>query len=168
MTKHKPLPSQERLQELFDYSIVTGELRWKTTTSNRVKSGDIAGTLHRDTYILVMVDGTAFRAHRLIWCLITGIDPADNQIDHKDLNGTNNAWRNLRECSDAQNQCNKSKRADCRAPYKGVRKMGLSYQSRIKLGGKSYHLGTFPTPEEAHAAYCKAAAELHGDFARTH
>ena len=31
--------------------------------------------------------------------------------------------------------------------------------------GVLYRLGTYRTPEDAHAAYCKAAEELHGEWA---
>lgn len=32
--------------------------------------------------------------------------------------------------------------------------------------GAKLHIGVYETPEAVHAAYCKAADELHGDFAR--
>lgn len=35
------------------------------------------------------------------------------------------------------------------------------------LNGKNKHLGYYDTPEAGHAAYCKAASELHGEFANT-
>jgi hypothetical protein len=40
------------------------------------------------------------------------------------------------------------------------------YQARIMADKQRFFLGSFSTPEEAHAAYCKAAVELHGEFAR--
>jgi hypothetical protein len=39
------------------------------------------------------------------------------------------------------------------------------WQSQIRIDGHSIHLGYFSTDYEAHLAYCKAAAVLHGDFA---
>ena len=38
--------------------------------------------------------------------------------------------------------------------------------ANIKLNGRQRKLGRFKTPELAHAAYCRAALELHGDFSR--
>jgi hypothetical protein len=34
------------------------------------------------------------------------------------------------------------------------------------LGKRNHYLGLFNTEAEAHAAYCEAAARLHGGFAR--
>ena len=39
---------------------------------------------------------------------------------------------------------------------KGFTKIGNKYQSRIMLNQKSYYLGLFDTPEEAHQAYLEA------------
>jgi uncharacterized Fe-S cluster-containing radical SAM superfamily protein len=35
------------------------------------------------------------------------------------------------------------------------------YRATLWYGGKSYHLGTFDTPEEAHAAYLEAKRLMH-------
>ncbi|ASR76751.1 DNA polymerase [Salmonella phage ST11] len=32
--------------------------------------------------------------------------------------------------------------------------------------GKTIHIGTYTTEEEAHKAYCEAAIKLHGEFAK--
>jgi hypothetical protein len=38
--------------------------------------------------------------------------------------------------------------------------------AQISVDGRSKHLGRFPTPEQAHAAYVAAAREHYGEFAR--
>ena len=52
--------------------------------------------------------------------------------------------------------------------YKGVtfHKRDKAWQAQIRVNGKCKYLGFFKTPELAYAAYCKAAKELYGDFAR--
>jgi hypothetical protein len=50
---------------------------------------------------------------------------------------------------------------------KGVSPNGPGYMARITVNGKKKYLGTFATPELAHAAYAVAANRNHGDFART-
>jgi len=52
--------------------------------------------------------------------------------------------------------------------FKGVsyRKTRRKWIATIQKDGKQHFLGHFNTPELAHMAYCKAAAELHGEFAR--
>ena len=37
----------------------------------------------------------------------------------------------------------------------------------IVVRGRRNYLGTYDTPEEAHEAYCKAAKEHFGEYART-
>jgi hypothetical protein len=50
---------------------------------------------------------------------------------------------------------------------KGVTRHGRQkqrWQAHIMHEGKNFHLGTFSTKEEAHAAYCKAGRRFFGDY----
>jgi hypothetical protein len=88
-----------------------------------------------------------------------------NDIDHRDLNRTNNAIANLREGTRSQNMANTRARGNY---GKGVwlhKSSGL-FAASIRAGGVKRHLGYFKTPEAAHAAYCQAALVLNGEFAR--
>lgn len=49
---------------------------------------------------------------------------------------------------------------------KGVTPKGGGFVAEIKFNGKRVRLGTFPTPESAHTAYCAKATQLFGEFAR--
>lgn len=99
---------------------------------------------------------------------MTGEDPANNQIDHIDGNRLNNAFCNLRLATNAQNQWNKSKGIYNKSGYKGVSwsKVRQRWAANFYHNKKRVFLGYYERPEIAYAAYCKAAAELHGEFAR--
>jgi len=107
-----------------------------------------------------------YLAHRIIWALIHGVDPGDALIDHRDGDGTNNRESNLREATHSQNHMNR--RVTVGGHLKGTTfsKKDRKWQAKIQINKKQTHLGHFDTQEEAHAAYCRAAVELHGAFAR--
>ena len=171
MITPKPLPTQEELLAKFSYSVVTGNLYHKKSR-HKSRVGAVAGSTASHKYRNVCVGSTQYKAHRIIWMLVTGEDPGECEVDHKDGDPLNNAWHNLRLATRNQNQYNKKTCSHSSTGLKGVvaepRNTNRPWTALITLDGVRKRLGYFPTPEEAHAAYCKAAAELHGDFARTH
>lgn len=104
------------------------------------------------------------RMHRMILGLEYG-DP--RQGDHRDSNAKlDNRRNNLRISTRSQNQMNRGRPKLGNNPLKGVTKTpNGKWAGQIRKEGQHYYLGTFETPEEAHFAYRKAAAELHGEFA---
>lgn len=164
MPKHTM--TAEEARQLFSYNPETGDLIWKRT-KNRAQKGTIAGTLSLGGYIVVGVNRNYYKAHRIIWLMEHGDWPEFN-IDHIDGNGANNRLDNLRQATQADNCKNSRIRRDNSCGFKGVMyrtKYKNKWRARIQVNGKRKDLGHFATPEEAHAAYCKAAAELHGEFA---
>ena len=168
MTKANPLPPAELLRYLFDYNEKTGDLIWKNPLYRTTKTGSTAGTLTSKGYVQVRVAGRTYRAHRLVWMHVTGFDPHGFQIDHIDCNRSNNKFSNLRLADHGENARNRKIRKDSASGLKGVYydKKAQRYRAMICVDRKQRNLGYFHTPELAHMAYCKAAAELHGDFAR--
>ncbi len=172
MTKAKPLPPFELINELLRYEQKTGHLFWKKK-SGRSAEGQMAGwqTLppkSKTPYLKVQINKQVFYCHRIAYYLHTQVDPSDRQIDHIDGNGLNNAWANLRLASPVQNRANVGPTLKNTSGYKGVyynRKNKKWYALFIHEGNRRY-IGLFGTPELAYMAYCKAAAELHGEFAR--
>jgi HNH endonuclease/AP2 domain len=165
----KPLPSAEYLRELFNYDAETGELTWKVCKNNYKPVGSTAGYLRQSkSCYVVRVDRVLYLAHRLIWRMVTGDDPGSLHIDHIDCNPNNNALSNLRLATGSQNQCNRSVQSNNTSGFKGVSfdKRRQKYRAYIKHLGKQIYLGQFPSAEEAYAAYCSKAAEVHGKFAR--
>ncbi len=114
-----------------------------------------------------MISNRYYRAHRLIWLLVTGAWPK-NQIDHINMIETDNRWCNLREVTHHQNQFNKKCRNDSRTGIKGVSKQNgcKGFSARITKNGKMHWLGSFDTVERAAEAYAKAAKKFHGEFGR--
>jgi len=88
-------------------------------------------------------------------------------VDHINNIPLDNRKHNLRKCSKSENQHNSCIRKNNTSGYKGVRlqKRTGKWTARITVNWKEIHIGTFETPELAHAAYCNAALELHGEFA---
>lgn len=164
----RTLANAKELCEFFSYDKEDGILRWKKITTTRVKSGFPAGSLKKDGYIHVQLNGAEYLAHRIIWCMIAGEWPSE-EIDHEDLDGSNNKWANLRQASPTQNRWNQGIKKSNTSGYKGVyfQKFSGKWMARIRVGEKQrLYLGIFDSPEEAGAAYNKAALQYHGDFAR--
>lgn len=154
----------ERLQEVLEYLPDSGVLIWRVSNSHRVRVGDVAGHLHKKWgYIEVRIDGRSYRAHRLAWMLMMG-EQWPKQIDHINLCPSDNRWCNLRKATNGQNSANRHVYA--KSGFKGVQACGNKWTAHITLNKKSKYLGIFNTPEEAHAAYCRAAIECHGEYAR--
>lgn len=99
--------------------------------------------------------------HRMIMRAPRGV-----LVDHRSLDTLDNRRGNLRLASHSQNNCNIALRSDNTTGFKGVTRAGARFCAKIWFNNVGRHLGTFDTAEEAYAAYLKASAELHGEFAR--
>jgi len=94
--------------------------------------------------------------------------PIRYTVDHKNSDSLDNRKSNLRICTMAQNNLNKSKRIIRTSKYKGLchNKRHNRWIAYITLNRKTYHLGYFDDEIEAAKAYNEKAKELHGEFAR--
>lgn len=164
----------EYLREILDYDPETGAFTWKlradaTPQWNGKYAGKPAGSHDTSTgYHQLSINGIFRYAHRAAWLYTFGEWPAQ-QIDHINGVGSDNRISNLRLASHTENMRNTRKRADNTSGFKGVShaKHAKRWRAKIQSHQKQRYLGCFDTPEEAHAAYCKAAAELYGEFANT-
>ena len=156
--------SIECLKKYLRYCPSTGIFYFTSHPDNGLQEGDPAGYLDDTGYIRVRIEGVSFSAHRLAFLFMTGREPGQ-AVDHINHDPTDNRWCNLRECTLAQNSGNAKLRKDNKTGFKGVRKSKSGkYVASMRYNGKSVHLGTFCTPEEAHQAYCKAAEDQYGEF----
>lgn len=163
----KPLPTYERVTALLHYEPATGVFTWRDTVPCRnTVAGAVAGCVGKNGYRSIGIDGGKQRANRLAWLWMTG-DWPERLVDHRNGIKTDDRWENLRHATKGQNNSNSRRKSNNRSGYKGVvcRPWG-KWTAQITIGRKHKHLGTFDTPEAAHAAYVAAANRDHGAFAR--
>ena len=152
--------SAERLREVIHYEPTTGVFTWIKPTTRSVKVGDVAGS--PDRYVGIVIDGRRHYGHRLAWLYVHGQLPL-GPIDHVNGNGLDNRIENIRPCTDSENQQN---RAANRTNKTGL--IGISWHNRdsrwhaqIGMNGKTYSLGFFKGPIDAHNAYLEAKLQIH-------
>ena len=99
---------------------------------------------------------------------ILGLGRGDNRHgDHISGDTLDNRRENLRIATNAENCRNKKMHRNNAVGLKGVNILPSGrFRAQIMVNGKKLRIGTFDSPEEAHAAYCQAAKVHHGDFAR--
>lgn len=145
--------------DALEYNAETDELFWKLARGNK-KAGSKAGVINGKGYLCVQLGGKNYLAHRLIWIMVYGIEPAD-QIDHINGNKIDNRLCNLRDVTNRQNQYNQRKpRSDNQSGYLGVSQCGNRWMASIKVDGKTKHIGFYDTPEQASEAY-KITKRIH-------
>ncbi len=161
MTMPKFELTQARLKEVLSYDQESGLFSWKIRTSSKIKIGSIAGNKTSHGYIRITIDGNEYRAHRLVWLYVFGKFP-DGDIDHINGNKTHNSIANLRDVTHVDNQQNqRAAHSRNKTGFLGVSKRGNRYRTSIMANGVVVDLGTYATPEDAHAAYTTAKRELH-------
>ena len=182
---NRQLPSPEVLRQLLRYEPETGKLFWRNRSvelfavgkdgavknaakwNARFAGKEAFSTASSDGYFKGELAGKTLFAHRVIWAIQTGAWP-DEMVDH--INGvrTDNRWINLRAASPSENQHNRGPQKNNTSGYKGVSwdKNSKAWRAQIKKFGKETCFGPFETALEASEAYQRAAAELHGSFAK--
>ena len=155
--------SVERLKELLHYNPDSGVFTWVGAGYRQERRiGKVAGCPDPTGYIKIGVDGTQYWAHRLAWLYVKGEHPS-GVIDHWNRDKSDNRFSNLRDVTHQANIQNMGYRQG-RALPRGVSKKRSKYVSGITIDGKSVHLGTFTTPEEAHDAYLAAKVKYHHEW----
>lgn len=170
----------EIVKEFFHYDPAVGVLRWRPrdrkwfTSDRQYKNWNTryanneAGYTHKKPdgalYKKVSIFKREYAVHRVIFMWMEGRWP-DPQIDHKDGDGLNNVWNNLREATASQNNYNRRAKKSNKSGYKGVHPVKNGFKATISVEGKSMSLGTFSTAKDAYMAYKRAAERYHGEFA---
>ena len=162
--------SQTFLKSILHYDPATGVFT-RLVTRGHAKKGTQAGTIKKDKdrlvqYRRINILGTLYYEHQLAFLYMQGRIP--KFVDHKNCDGCDNRWVNLREATQSQNQANTFAQSNSTYGKKGVtwNKRENKWMSGIMCNRQKFHIGYFNTKEEAAAAYVAKAKELFGEFAR--
>lgn len=155
-----------KVKDYDNYSVSTfGRVRNDNT--NRM----LRQRLDTDGYCLVNLyivgKPKTFRVHRLVLIAFRTNPKNKDCVDHKDHNKTNNHISNLRWATTQENCRNCSKPKNNTSGFVGVNfhKKSQKFRAFIEVDGRSKHLGTFVTIEDAVKARKDAAKMYFGEFA---
>lgn len=169
MSRRQNLMTYEDARRAFSYDSDTGRLTWAIEGNvATAPAGKVIERADSNGYVVLGFRGQKYRAARVIWLWVTGEwPPPGYEVEHRDLNRSNDRWPNLRLATRSQNEANKPPSRANRSGYRGVywhaasRKWGAG----IIKDGVHRWLGLHATAAEASAAYERAAKELYGEFA---
>lgn len=166
----KPLPSSERLHELFEYR--DGCLFYKNDLHNslgrktKIVAGTRAGGLHPLGYRKIRVDGVMFTEHRIVWQMFNP-EPCDFILDHINNKRDDNRIENLRKADRSKNSQNSFMRKDNSSGVKGVHwnNRDKRYTVSLSFDGIRKVFGHFIDFELAELVAAEARNKFHGSFA---
>lgn len=175
----------ERARELLAYDPVTGALVWRVRSlehflaSERrtrehacaawnAKNADKPAGTPSHGYLRVNIGRQSFPAHRLAWLIMHGEWPIMD-IDHINMDRSDNRWSNLRAATRSQNKANQRRRSLNTSGWAGVTwdKERGKWLAQIKVDYRTHFIGRFDCPAAAAFAYQIEADKAFGDFART-
>jgi hypothetical protein len=149
--------TQKYAKQLFD--CIDGHLVWKVSKAKRIKIGDNAGTISKDGYVRVFVDGKSYLAHKLVYLIEHGDMPTE--LDHIDRNKLNNDVSNLRPCTRSENSINRSLFANNKTGIKNVHKHSFGkYQVSFRRNNKHIYCGLFDDLELAELVAIEAVHKV--------
>lgn len=154
------------VREALIYDPETGLFTWRYRPEREGRwntrfAGKPAGSTKAEGRVVIRLDFHQYFAHRLAWLMYFGRWPS-LFLDHRNGNATDNRIADLRECTQAENHQNRKPHGHGTGTLGVARtKQKNRWKSQITRGSKYYHLGTFPSPQEAAEAYLRAKKILH-------
>ena len=119
---------------------------------------------NKGRYLGKKINGKMIYKHRLAFYLMVGRWPY--QIDHINLDFSDNRWCNLRETNASLNMGNTRKSPRNTSGLKGITWHRGKWQSSIGAGPTIKYIGRYDCPAAAHLAYMVEADKRYGSFAR--
>lgn len=148
------------------YDPEAGVFLWRKSRKGSAQAGCVVGYLHESGYWKVNIGKEPYMCHLLAWFVTYG-EWCPGQIDHINRDKTDNRIENLRKATLSQNSANKPTRGNkygVPGVYRSAKTRDGHYCSHIRVQGEAIYLGTFPSLEEAAAAYRAAARHHFGEF----
>lgn len=143
------------VRELFSYDPISGDLKRKVALGRP----RVSESTTPKGYKTVVIDGEVYFAHVVAWIHYHGKCPSnDFVIDHKNQNKLDLKIKNLRLVPQRLNCLNAKQRVGSQTGFRGVYPTGQKFMAKLRVNGKLQHLGSYPTAEEASAAYEAAKA----------
>jgi hypothetical protein len=151
----------EDLRQLLHYNPDTGVFTWIARAAKAVHVGDVAGSPDKFGYITIGVKKKIYKAHRLAWLYSYGAWP-DGLIDHINGRKGDNRLCNLRVVDLSGNTQNiRRPNRRNKSGFLGVIWFQNKWRASITINRKTYRIGDYATPEEAHQAYLEAKRKHH-------
>lgn len=154
--------TRKQLMAVLAYDSETGVFTWAAPLSNRLKVGQVAGSVAAIGYRYICVGTTKYLAHRLAVFFATGRWPR-HDVDHLNRDRDDNRLSNLRCASRTQNMLNRAgAQSNSKLGVLGVSPCkGGKFKAQLSVGNKHVHISTHDTAEQAHAAYIEAKRAHH-------
>ncbi len=153
-----PLGTTKKAKKVGFFAMVDDEDYEELSKYNWSVQG--GNSYNKDIYAVRFIHGKGIRMHRQI----LGETNPKILVDHKDHNGLNNQKSNIRRCTNAQNQQNKTPRGTSRYLWVALH-CGKKWLAAITVNKKRIHLGLFDNEIDAAKCYNDAAMIHHKEFA---
>jgi HNH endonuclease len=170
MTKRKTYDALtvEMAKELFYFDPTIKTLRWRVTVSNgKIKAGSIAGRIQDGYWCVGIGKKRNIKVHRVVWLLYYGCWPS-NDIDHINLDKSDNRIENLRDVTMSQNLMNRAKQKNNTSGFKGIHWCSDRQRWRAHIGfeKKKINLGYYKNIEDAVKVRIDKEMQLFKEFGR--
>lgn len=159
---------------VVDYNPSSGEFHWRwrqgrertTLTWNFRFAFKKCSSINSDGYLMIMINGKAYPAHRLAWLIVYGTMP-DGFIDHINRVRTDNRISNLRLVTHSENMQNRKIQKNNKSGYRGVSWDAKYGKWRVcgSRNKKQIWLGYFDDLELAELVISEFRGKYHGQFA---